>query len=326
MKYSFIAGALCQCGDRYLRTGYKVEALALEDVLRTMGQRQEAQGVEIHYRGKPMDADLPRLKDAAAEAGLAVTSLNTWTYGERQWRYGSLSAIDRETRKAAVQRCKDTIDAARFLQTDCIGIWLGQDGHDYAFQTDYRAQWFALRDSLRELCDYAPDMAFALEPKPREPRGHSLVDTVQTALLLRMEAERSNLGVALDIGHVIYGGQAVGPSLELALRYNCLYDVHMNDNFGAWDDDMIVGSVRLNEMLETFYLLRKYGYAGCLAVDIFPYRENPIDATCESIRAMRTYDEIVTRIGMETLDGLIAQGDVPATLAALRRAAFGVAQ
>ena len=96
----------------------------------------------------------------------------------------------------------------------------------------------------------------------------------------------------------------------------------MNDNLGTWDDDMIVGSVRLNEMLEALYLLRRYDYRGYLTVDIFPYREDPFDAVCESIRALRTYESIIERLGMETIDALVARANVPDTLAALRRAAF----
>lgn len=322
MNYAFIAGALCQTGDRYLRSGYRAEALPLEKVLQEMGRRGAADGVEIHYRGPEMD--LARLKEQISQAGLKTVSVNTWTYGERKWRYGSLSSLDAQIRRDAIAHCKACIDAARLLGAECVGVWLGQDGHDYVFQTDYRKQWFALRDSLSELCDYAQTLPLALEPKAREPRLHSLVDCVQTALLLRAEVGRDNLGVALDIGHVICAGQAVGPAIELAMRYGCLYDVHMNDNKGTWDDDMIVGAVRLNEMLEAFYLLGKYGYAGSMTVDIFPYREDPIDAACESIRAMRDYEAILDRLGMRAIDRLIEDANVPATLSALRRAAFCV--
>ena len=320
MKYAFIAGALCQSGDRFLRSGYKAETLSLETVLDEMGKRHEAGGVEIHYRGA--DLDLGGLRDRLFQTGLLPAAVNTWTYGDRKWRYGSLSAADDRIRRAAVEHCKACIDAARFLGAGCVGLWLGQDGHEYVFQIDYRAQGVALRQSLRELCDYAPDLCLALEPKAREPRNHSLVDCVQTVLLLRMEVERENLGVALDAGHVICAGGAIGPAIELAMRYGCLYDVHMNDNLGTWDDDMIVGSVRLNEMLEALYLLRRYDYRGYLTVDIFPYREDPFDAVCESIRALRTYESIIERLGMETIDALVARANVPDTLAALRRAAF----
>lgn len=322
-KYAFIAGALCQSGDRFLRAGYKEQTLTVPEVVRAVSTRGVASGVEIHYRGSETQPYTEELIEAIQVGGMRVTFVNTWTYGESKWRFGSLSAPDADVRREAVMHCKDTIDYARRLNALGVSLWLGQDGFDYAFQTDYRAQWQYLADSLQEVCDYAGELPVALEPKPREPRNRLLVDTVQTALLLRLECGRDNLGVTVDTGHVIAGGQGLGPSLTLAMRHNALFNLHTNDNYGAWDDDMMVGSVRLMEALETFYLLKKYGYEGYISVDIFPYREDAVDAVEESIRCMRDYSRIVDTLGVEAIDALIAEGNVPKTLAAVRRAAFG---
>lgn len=322
-RFSLIASALCQSGDRFLRTGYKEQALTVPEVLKAIGERNIASGVEIHHRGTEDEAYIAELEQALLDSRLRPTFVNTWTYGERQWRFGSLSAPDAATRREALARCKATVDYARGLHAMGVSLWLGQDGFDYAFQTDYRAQWEHLVESLKEICDYADGLPVALEPKPREPRNRSLIDNVQTALLLRMECGRDNLGVTLDTGHVLAGGQGLGPSIALAMRYKALYNLHTNDNYGAWDDDMIVGSVRLNEALETFYLLDKYGYEGYISVDIFPYRENAIDAVEESIHCMQDYIRVVERLGVPGIDALIAAGDVPATLRAVRQAVFG---
>lgn len=321
--FSLIAGALCQSGDRFLRSGYKEQPMTVIEVLKAMSARKVASGVEIHHRGNEDDAYTAELMQTLQETGLRPTFVNTWTYGERQWRFGSLSAPDAATRREAVARCKATIDYAGKLQAMGVSLWLGQDGFDYAFQTDYRAQWDFLVESLKEVCDYANGLPVALEPKPREPRNRSLIDNVQTALLLRLECKRDNLGVTLDTGHVLAAGQGLGPSISLAMRHKALYNLHTNDNYGAWDDDMIVGSVHLNEALETFYLLEKYAYEGYISVDIFPYRENAIDAVEESIRCMKDYLRVVEKLGVDKIDALIAEGDVPATLRAIRQAVFG---
>ncbi|NLV59454.1 MAG: TIM barrel protein [Clostridiales bacterium] len=322
-RFSLIAGALCQSGDRFLRSGYKEQPMTVIEVLKAMSARKVANGVEIHHRGNEDDAYTAELMQTLQETGLRPTFVNTWTYGERQWRFGSLSAPDAATRREAVARCKATIDYAGKLQAMGVSLWLGQDGFDYAFQTDYRAQWDFLVESLKEVCDYANGLPVALEPKPREPRNRSLIDNVQTALLLRLECKRDNLGVTLDTGHVLAAGQGLGPSISLAMRHKALYNLHTNDNYGAWDDDMIVGSVHLNEALETFYLLEKYAYEGYISVDIFPYRENAIDAVEESIRCMKDYLRVVEKLGVDKIDALIAEGDVPATLRTIRQAVFG---
>lgn len=322
-NYAFIAGALCQSGDRFLRSGYKEATLTVPEVIRLMAARGVAKGVEIHHRGNEDEAYTQELCGLIKECGLVPTYVNTWLYGERKWRFGSLSAADSSTRLEAVDRCKETIRYAKKLNALGVSLWLGQDGFDYAFQTDYKSQWENLLESLREVCDYADGLPVALEPKPREPRNRSLIDNVQTALLLRMETGRENLGVTLDTGHVLAGGQGLGASLMLAMQYNALYNLHINDNYGAWDDDMIVGSVRLNEQLEAFYLLKKHGYKGYLSVDIFPYREDAIGAVEESIRCMMDYDRIIEKLGVQRIDALIAKGDILQTLREVRGAAFG---
>ena len=323
-QFSFIAGALCQSGDRFLRSGYKEQTLTVPEIVQAVAARNIATGVEIHHRGNESDVYLNELLLAMEVGDLRTTFVNTWTYGEAKWRFGSLSACNADIRRDAVTRCKATIDYARKLNALGVSLWLGQDGFDYAFQTDYRTQWEYLLDSLKALCDYADGLSLALEPKSREPRNRLLIDNVQTALLLRSECGRENLGITLDTGHVIAGGQGIGPSLMLAMRHKALFNLHTNDNYGTWDDDMIVGSVRLMEGLETFYLLKKYGYSGYISVDIFPYRENAVDAVAESIYCMQDYSSIIDKLGMQTIDALIAEGNVPKTLAAVRKAAFGL--
>lgn len=86
---------------------------------------------------------------------------------------------------------------------------------------------------------------------------------------------------------------------------------------------MIVGSVRLNEMLEAFYLLEKYRYGGYISVDIFPYREDSIDAVAESILCMKDYVCVVEKLGVEAIDALIREGNMPKTLRTIRQVVFG---
>lgn len=322
-RFSFIAGSLCQSGCRFLRSGYKERTMPLSEAIEGMARRNLAKGVELHFGGNEEAGEWEARKALLERLGLRLTFLNTWIYGERKWRFGALSAADADIRREAVERTKRTIACAKDMGALGVSIWLGQDGFDYAFQTDYAKQWGYLVDSLKEVCDEADGLPVALEPKPREPRNRALIDNVQTALLLRYATGRGNLGVTLDTGHVIAGAQGLGASISLALNEGALYNVHANDNYGAWDDDMIVGSVRLNEMLEAFYLLEKYRYEGFVSVDIFPYREDSIDATAESIECMMDYVRIVNKLGIGEIDRLIAGGDVPATLKAIRKAAFG---
>ena len=149
-----------------------------------------------------------------------------------------------------------------------------------------------------------------------------MVDTTMTALLMCMEIDRPNVGVAIDTGHVFYAQQNVAQNVEVAAKYGKLFMMHANDNYNLWDDDMIVGSLRLTEYIEMFYSLRKVGYEGFVAVDIFPYREDQYEATRQSVLNMKKYDEAIDMIGYDTIEALVKEGDPNKMVKIIREAIF----
>lgn len=101
-----------------------------------------------------------------------------------------------------------------------------------------------------------------------------------------------------------------------------LYHIHINDNYGTWDDDLILGSVRHMEYIELCYSLRKVAYKGWLSVDIFPYRENSIKAAEESILNLIAFDKVVDRIGFDRLTKLIEANDPVEVVKTVRETLF----
>jgi sugar phosphate isomerase/epimerase len=323
-RYSFIAGTLGQTSDRYLKTGYKEKVLTPVQVLERMASYNKAEGVELHYRGNETKNDIEQTKAILKKLNLKIAYVNAWLYGERKWMFGSLSAPDSKTRKSAMEEIYKLVDHTRKIGGEGIGLWLGQDGFDYAFQTDYRSQWQHLISALKEICEYASGMKIALEPKTREPRNRLLIDSVPTSLLACIEAGNENLGITVDMGHVLQDSRNIAQSLDMAIKYGRLFNVHANDNYAAWDDDMIVGSVHLMEFLEAFYILKKYEYDGWIAVDIFPYREDPFEATAESISYMESYSRVIDMLGIDKIDSLIKNNNVTETMKAFRETIFRI--
>ena len=84
-------------------------------------------------------------------------------------------------------------------------------------------------------------------------------------------------------------------AVELCSRAGRLFNMHLNDNYAGWDDDMIAGSVHLVEYLELLYTLRKIRYGGWCSIDIFPYRENAERATEESVAFLAACDRWVEK-------------------------------
>jgi xylose isomerase len=309
-----------------MKCGYKdpnVDKVEFPDVIKNLEKMQVLKGADLYQAPTGPLSDADTVNEILTKSGLVASSVLPLVFGERRWQKGSISAADPEVRKQAMQLIKQNIDFnAKLVGDPSVDLWLGQDGFDYPLQTDYAKQWDYLIKNVRELADYNPKIKLTLEAKIREPRNSCLVDTTMTALMMCMEIDRPNVGVAIDTGHVFYAQQNVAQNIEVAARYGKLFMMHANDNYNLWDDDMIVGSLRLTEYIEMFYSLRKVGYEGFISVDIFPYREDQYEATRQSVLNMKKYDEIIDMVGFERMGDAIQNADPCEMTKLLREAIF----
>ena len=313
IKYSAIVGTLGQIGDRFLPTGYKepeeikhgfeeeVEALASLGVL---------DGLDLYYAEEGINSDYNAINTLFAKYDLKVASTFPNVFGLKEWKNGSLSSTDDEKRGKAIELCKKALDFNAGLEgRPPMNLWLGQDGFDYPFQTDYGKNWSNLVDAVREICDYKPEICVTLEAKVREPRNRCIIDTVANALLMCREIGRDNCALAIDIGHTWQAQQNVSQNIALANLFGKVKTLHANDNYNLWDDDLIAGSVRTAEYLEMFYYLKKINYDGYIAVDIFPFRESTLGCTSETVLNLKKFEELVDMAGLDRIEALIASGD-----------------
>ena len=326
IKYSAIIGSLGQTCDRFMKCGYKDPALdkvEFPDVIKNLEKMNVLHGADLYQAPSGPLSDPDTVNEILTASGLVTSSVLPLVFGERVWQKGSITAADADVRSAAMKLIKQNIDFnAKLVGNPSVNLWLGQDGFDYPLQTNYSKQWDYLIKSVRELADYNPKINLTIEGKIREPRNRSLVDTTMTSLLACMEVDRDNVGVAIDTGHVFQAQQNVAQNLEVAARYGKLFMMHANDNYNLWDDDMIVGSLRLTEYIEMFYSLRKVNYDGFISVDIFPYREDQYEATRESVLNMKKYDEMIDLIGFEKLGDVIQNGDPCEMTKVIRESVF----
>ncbi len=322
LKISVITGTLGNIGDRFLTDGYKDQGPGLEEKLKKLAGIGGLGGVELCYDIDGEESDPARVKRLCDETGLVPSAVNAPLASLRKWGRGSLSASNGAVRRDAIGVAEKTIDFARAVGSPLVNLWLGQDGFDYPFQSDYAAQRDRLVGAVRGLCDYDPSMKLALEFKQREPRNRCLLDSGPSTLLLAQDVDRENLGVTVDVGHVLQNKGNMAQAVELIASRGRLFDMHMNDNYADWDDDMVVGSVHLVEFIELFYMLRKVGYDGWCAIDIFPYREDAFRATEECVEQMLAMDRTVDRLGFERLRELIAREDPLEVLRHIRRTLY----
>jgi xylose isomerase len=223
-------------------------------------------------------------------------------------------------RRRAIDYTKEICDIAQDIGCGLINLWPGQDGYDYVLAADYDQEREWICQSLKEVASAYPDLKFALEYKPKEPRTHSYLARMADTLLMAQETGCANVGVTIDTGHAFVGGEDVGESIVLAKRAgDRLVHMHFNDNFAAWDDDMIVGSVHSVYYLEILYWLDRTKYSGWLSMDQYPYREDAVGALSESILWLEHFDGILTTYRSE-IDELVKHGDAVETSRFLRKA------
>lgn len=326
IKYSAIIGSLGQTSDRFMRCGYKdpeLDKVEFPDVIKSLESMNVLKGADLYQAPTGILSDPNTVNEILIASGFEASSVLPMVFGERMWQKGSLTAADSKTRKKAIKLIKQNIDFnEKLVGNPSVNLWLGQDGFDYPLQTNYTKQWDYLIKAIRELADYNPNINLTLEGKIREPRNRCIIDTTMTALLICFEVDRKNVGVAIDTGHVFQAQQNVAQNIEVSARYGKLFMMHANDNYNLWDDDMIVGSLRLTEYIEMFYSLRKANYDGFVSVDIFPYREDQYEATKQSVLNMKKYDELVDKIGFEKLGDVIENGDPCEMAEVVREAVF----
>jgi xylose isomerase len=291
LNLSIITASLGNLGDRFLSSGYK-ENIGLEEKLRKISLIEELTGVELCYDPDGEESDAGKVKNLLKTYNLEASVVNAPLSSRERWKFGTFSAMDGKIRKEAIELTKETINFAEGVGASMVNLWQGQDGFDYCFQVDYGKQWEHMIEGIRECADYKPHMMVSLEFKPREPRNRALLNTASTTLLMIQETDRKNVGVTVDNGHVLQHGENMAQVVELCARYGKLFNLHLNDNYAAWDDDMIVGSVHLVEYLELLYVLRKIGYTGWSSIDIFPFREDAFRATEESVKYMVAYNVV----------------------------------
>lgn len=321
LKFSAITGSLGKIGDRYCLAAYKSD-VSFEEKLEWFKKIPLLSGLELCYNIDGDESDPVKVSGLAKQYGYEIPVVNAPLASEPKWKFGTFTSKDLKTRRDAVKVAKMAIDFAEAAGCDTVNLWLGQDGFDYCFQVDYRKQWEYIKECISELAEYKPSMKLLLEPKLREPRNRSFIDTAATALLLIKDINKANLSTTIDLGHVLQTQQNMSQVLELCNRFNLLGNIHVNDNYSTWDDDMILGSVHFVEFIEVFFTLRKMEYDGWLSVDIFPFRENSLTATSESILYMQKFDDLIDIIGYDKLKMALESDDAGDVFTLIRERCF----
>ena len=206
--------------------------------------------VALHIPWDKVD-DYAALRDYAADLGMALGTINSNTFQDDIYKFGSLTHVDETIRRKAIEHHYECIEIMNLTGSRDLKIWLA-DGTNYAGQSDLRGRQDRLADSLAQIYErIGSDQRLVLEYKFFEPAFyHTDVPDWGTAYA-HVIALGERAVVCLDTGH-----HAPGTNIEFIvtqlLRLGKLGSFDFNSRYYA-DDDLIVGSADPFQLFRILY-------------------------------------------------------------------------
>ncbi len=306
--------------DRYATDGYG-PSRSLVEMIDMAGSVEDLTVVDLNYPFADPSLSLDTVEEALRRNNLSVIGITPEIY-TRQFAKGAFTNSDPGIRRLANEMVNDAAKVVRRFGADYVKLWPGQDGWDYPFQVDHGKLWRHSIEGIAELAHQNPDLKFVIEYKPREPRVHMSYDSVARTLLGIEKMNAPNVGILLDFGHSLFGGESPADAAQLAIDHGRLFGMDVNDNLRGWDDDMLAGSVHPIELFEFFYTLRKNKWEGVWQLDQFPFREDPVAVANSAIGFLKLIERALDKLDFEAMQAAQDRHDAVTALELARKALF----
>ena len=279
--------------------------------------------VALHIPWDKVD-DYAALSTYAQNLGVALGTINSNTFQDDAYKFGSLTHTDSAVRQKAIDHHLECIDIMHATASRDLKIWLA-DGTNYPGQGDLRGRQDRLNESLQTIyAALGDDQRLVLEYKFFEPAFyHTDVPDWGTSY-----AQVTSLGdralVCLDTGH-----HAPGTNIEFIvmqlLRLGKLGSFDFNSRFYA-DDDLIVGAADPFQLFRIlFEVVRGGGLNNPDVAFMLDQCHNVEDKIPGQIRSVLNVQEMTARALLVDSDALTAaqnSGDVLAANAVLMDAFY----
>jgi len=307
--------------DRYATDGYGEPRNVIE-AIDLAGKVRDLSVVDINYPFFGGEFSNAEIKAALDRNKLGVIGITPEIY-TREFRKGAFTNPDPGIRRRAHELITEAAQVVREFKAEYVKLWPGQDGWDYPFQVDHGALWKNSLDGVGRLASENPDLKFVIEYKPREPRVHMSFDSLARTLLGIEKIGLPNVGILLDFGHAIFGGESAADSAQMAIDYGRLFGMDVNDNFRSWDDDLVAGSLHPIELFEFFHVLRKNNWDGVWQLDQFPFREDSVATADHAIDFLKAVDRGLEALDLKALRKAQEDHDAITALRIAQKALFG---
>lgn len=198
-----------------------------------------APSVALHIPWDRVD-DFDKLRIHAEDLGVRLSTINTNTFQDDDYKFGSLTHVDERVRAKAIAHMIECVDIMDVTGSRDLKVWL-PDGLNYPGQGDLRDRQERLGDSLRQVYErVGAHQRLVLEYKFFEPAFYATDVPDWGTAYAHCVALGERAVVCLDTGH-----HAPGTNIEFIvmqlLRFGRLGAFDFNSRFYA-DDDLIVGA------------------------------------------------------------------------------------
>lgn len=228
----------------------------IADAAQTNAYTGAAPRVSLHYPWDRVE-DWGALSAHAADLGMAIGMINSNTFQDEDYKFGSLTSSNEKVRRRAIDHHRECIDVMRATGSTELKIWLA-DGTNYAGQDSMRARQDRLAESLTEIyAELDDNHRMVLEYKFFEPAFyHTDVPDWGTSLLHCLALGEKAM-VVLDTGH-----HAPGTNIEFIvaqlIRQGRLGAFDFNSRNYA-DDDLIVGAADPFQLFRILFEIVQHG-------------------------------------------------------------------
>ncbi len=288
-------------------------ARTLAEKLELAGKIEGCDGVELCY---PADfEDFAHLQNLLAQHQLGVSAINFRSRREGKWWRGSFISEYAHERQHVAGELKQAMDYAVELGCNRVTTCPLNEGSDVPLELDYRRAYDNAIETFTMVCNHNREVRICIEYKKSDPMARTLFASAGETATFCLLTGADNLGATFDIGHSLIAEERPAQAAVLLHRANRLFYVHLNDNDGHWDWDMLPGAYHIWQFVELFYTLRKLGYDDdWYAFDVFIKEHDPLESFNAAMSLTRTLEAITDRLDTNKMEALLKDRNPARTL------------
>jgi len=270
--------------------------------------------VALHIPWDKVD-DYAALRSFAQDHGVDLGTINSNTFQDDDYKFGSLTHTDAGIRQKAIDHHFECIDVMDATGSRDLKIWLA-DGTNYPGQGDIRGRQDRLADSLEKIyARIGDEQRLVLEYKFFEPAFYHMDVPDWGTSYAQVVSLGDKALVCLDTGH-----HAPGTNIEFIvmqlLRLGKLGSFDFNSRFYA-DDDLIVGAADPFQLFRIIYeVVRGGGLNNPDVAFMLDQCHNVEDKIPGQIRSVLNVQEMTARALLVDSDALRTAQDAGDVLGA----------